>query len=68
MPTTIADLAGASDIELDAALQIGLNQFAAAKTAHDDPAQAETHAAITAILAEQGRRLDGSLDHTLRLS
>ena len=68
MPDTIADLTTATDLELDAALQIGFNQFAAAKTAHDDPAQAETHAAITAILAEQGRRLDGWLDHTLGLS
>ena len=68
VPDTITDLTTASDIELDAALQIGFNQFAAAKTAHDDPAQAETHAAITAILAEQGRRLDGWLDHTLGLS
>ena len=64
VPDTITDLTTASDLELDAALQIGFNHHRDA----DPEDRAEIHAACVAILAEQGRRLDGWLDHTLGLS
>lgn len=58
---TTTSLHDATDLELDAALQLGFRQHKNA-TDVDRP---EIHAAIVAILAEQGRRLDGWLDHTL---
>ena len=64
VPDTIADLTTASDLELDHALQILFNQHSKG----DKQTRAELHMAITAILGEQGRRLDGWLDHTLGLS
>ena len=57
--TTAEDLTEASDLELDAALQIGFRQHKNATGAE----RAEVHEAIVAILSEQGRRLDGWLDH-----
>ena len=66
VPDTITDLTTASDLELDHALAHGFELFAAAKG--DKAKQAKIKAANRVILAEQGRRLDGWLDHTLGLS
>ena len=64
MLDTDVDLKTFTDAELDAALQMLFGQHRDG----DKQARAESHIAVTAILAEQGRRLDGWLDHTLGLS
>ena len=65
MPDTIADLTTASDLELDAALQIGYRQHSAAMAAGDPDATLECHAAIMAILDVQEERRHMWLDQVL---
>lgn len=65
MPQTVTDLTRLSDAELDASLTILFRQHHAATKAKDTQAIAECKEATRLILAEQGRRLDGWLDHTL---
>jgi hypothetical protein len=56
--TATTDLTAASDLELDAALLIGYRQHRDASRSGDEPAKAECHNAIVAILREQARRRD----------
>lgn len=59
--TTHTDLTQLSDAELDASLMILFRQH----TNADKNQRREIHEATRLVLAEQGRRLDGWLDHTL---